>query len=75
VAESAFSTRRGRRRQALRDLDARASGLDTSTRISNAEAFAIILRAASYIRFFVWRYLAKFVLKYAAYAIALGMLP
>ncbi len=75
MAESALSTRRSRRRQALRDLDARASGLDTSTRISNAEAFAIIVRSMGYIRFFFWRYLAKFLLKLFAYAIALGVLP
>ena len=75
MAESALGTRRDRRRKALRDLDARASGLDTSTRIGNAEAFAIILRSMGYIRFFFWRYLAKFLLKLFAYAIALGMLP
>ncbi|MYE24574.1 MAG: hypothetical protein F4Y01_11625, partial [Gammaproteobacteria bacterium] len=75
MAESAISTRRDRRRKALRDLDARASGLDTSTRIGNAEAFAIIVRSMGYIRFFFWRYLAKFLLKLFAYAIALGFLP
>ncbi len=75
MAESALTTRRSRRRQALRDLDARASGLDTSTRIGNAEAFAIIVRSMGYIRFFFWRYLAKFLLKLFAYAIALGVLP
>ncbi|MDE0008426.1 MAG: hypothetical protein OXS50_09120, partial [Gammaproteobacteria bacterium] len=75
MAESAITTRRDRRRKALRDLDARASGLDTSTRIGNAEAFAIIVRSMGYIRFFFWRYLAKFLLKLFAYAIALGFLP
>ena len=75
MAESAIGTRRERRRRALRDLDTRASGLDTSTRITNAEALAIILRSAGYIRYFFWRYLAKFVLKLGAYAIALGFLP
>ncbi len=75
MAESAITTRRDRRRQALKELDARASGLDTSTRISNAEAFAIIVRSARYIRFFLWRYIAKFALKLSAYAIGLGLLP
>ena len=37
--------------------------------------FAIILRSMGYIRFFFWRYLAKFLLKLFAYAIALGFLP
>ena len=75
MAESAISTRRERRRKALSELDARASGLDTSTRITNAEAFAIIVRSAKYIRFFVWRYIGKFALKLSAYAIGLGLLP
>ena len=64
-----------RRRAGPSELDTRASGLDTNTRISNAEAFAVILRCARYIRFFFWRYTAKFGLKLAAYAIGLGLLP
>ena len=78
MAETAVGKGRGqprRRRAGPSDLDTRASGLDTNTRISNADAFAIMLRSARYIRFFFWRYIAKFGLKLSAYAIALGLLP
>ena len=62
-------------RRPVEDLDVRTSGLDTNTRISNYEALRIILRSAAYIRFFFWRYLAKFSLKLAAYVIGLGIVP
>ena len=57
------------------DLDRRSSGLDTRTRIGEWEALRIILRSAAYIRFFVWRYVIKFVMKFGAYVIALAVLP
>ena len=57
------------------ELDARTSRLDTRTRIGEGEALGIILRAAAYIRFFGWRYAAKFALKLGAYVIGLGLLP
>ncbi|MDE0178584.1 MAG: ABC transporter ATP-binding protein [Gammaproteobacteria bacterium] len=57
------------------DLDARASRIDTRTRIGEREALGIILRAAAYIRFFGWRYAAKFAMKLGAYIIGLGLLP
>ena len=56
-------------------LDARSSGLDTHTKIGEWEALRIILRSAAYIRYFGWRYAAKFVMKFGAYVIALAVLP
>ncbi len=57
------------------ELDRRSSGLDTRTRIGEWEALRIILRSAAYIRFFGWRYVAKFVMKFGAYVLALAILP
>ena len=57
------------------DLDRRSSGLDTRTRIGEWEALRIIMRSAAYIRFFVWRYVIKFVMKFGAYVLALAVLP
>ncbi len=57
------------------ELDARSSGLDTRTDINAAEAIGIIFRAASYIKLFWGRYLAKFFLKLGSYAIPLFLLP
>ena len=78
MAESTYgtpTTAAQPRKTSAGELDARTSGLDTNTKISSAEAFSIILRSASYIRFFFWRYLGKFGLKLSAYAIGLGLLP
>ena len=57
------------------DLDARTSRIDTHTKIGEGEALRIILRSAAYIRFFGWRYAAKFAMKLGAYIIGLGLLP
>ena len=57
------------------DLDARSSGIDTHTDISHREALRIIGRCAMYIRFFAWRYIAKFLLRYGAYALPLALIP
>lgn len=61
-----------REREAL--LDARSSGLDTRTDITAAESLDIILRTTSYIRYFPWRYLTKFVLKLLSYALPLALI-
>lgn len=57
------------------ELDIRSSGLDTKTDIGAREALQIILRTAAYIRYFPFRYTAKFVLKLASYAMPLAILP
>ena len=82
MAESALDTPPGRPAapgqgdpSGTGDLDARSSKIDTHTQIDNAESLAIILRSAGYIRFFAWRYIAKFVMKLGAYAIGLAFLP
>ena len=61
-----------REREAL--LDARSSGLDTRTDITAAESLQIILRSTSYIRYFPWRYVTKFILKLGSYALPLAFL-
>ena len=63
------------RREQERELDSRSSGIDTHTQIGEGESLRIILRSASYIRYFVWRYILKFALKLGAYMVALGLLP
>ena len=63
------------RRAEERELDTRTSGIDTHTHIGDGEAFRLILRSAAYIRFFLWRYCVKFVLKLGAYVVGLGLLP
>ncbi|MEM7365730.1 MAG: ABC transporter ATP-binding protein [Pseudomonadota bacterium] len=57
------------------DLDTRASGLDTNTSIGWKESADIIGRTFSYVRFFGWRYLAKFILKLGSYALPLALIP
>jgi ATP-binding cassette, subfamily B, multidrug efflux pump len=57
------------------DPDARASGLDTNTDIGWREAASIIGRSFSYVRFFGWRYVAKFLLKLGSYALPLALIP
>ena len=57
------------------DLDARSSGIDTHTDIDYREAARIIGRSATYIRFFAWRYIAKFALKLGSYALPLALIP
>ncbi len=57
------------------DLDARSSGIDTRTDIDYREAARIIARCAMYIRFFAWRYIAKFLLKLGSYALPLALIP
>ncbi len=68
-------TTRPSKRDQERDLDSRASGIDTHTQIGERDSLRIILRSAAYIRFFFWRYIAKFAMKFGAYAVALGLLP
>ena len=57
------------------DIEARASRIDTHTDIDYREAAQIIGRTAMYIRFFAWRYVAKFLLKLGSYAIPLALIP
>ena len=57
------------------ELDRRTSGIDTQTQIGERDSLKIILRSTGYIRYFVWRYLGKFVMKLGAYWIALTFLP
>ena len=61
-----------REREAI--LDARSSGLDTRTDITAKESLAIIFRSASYIRYFPWRYVTKFILKLGSYALPLALI-
>lgn len=60
---------------AEKDLDKRSSGIDTHTDIDFQEAAQIIGRSARYIRFFLWRYIAKFILKLGSYALPLALIP
>jgi ABC-type multidrug transport system fused ATPase/permease subunit len=60
---------------AMDDIEARASKIDTHTNINYREAARIIGRSAMYIRFFMWRYIAKFLLKLGSYAIPLALIP
>ena len=57
------------------ELDRRTSGIDTQTQIGERDSLKIILRSTGYIRYFVWRYLGKFVMKLGAYMIGLTFLP
>ncbi|HJL60311.1 MAG TPA: ABC transporter ATP-binding protein [Pseudomonadales bacterium] len=57
------------------DLNSRSSGIDTHTDINYREAAAIIVRSATYIRFFTWRYIAKFLLKFGSYALPMALIP
>ena len=76
MAESATVRRAGpQRRPTNRELDQRASGIDTQTQIGERDSLKIILRSTAYIRYFFWRYLGKFGMKLGAYAIALAFLP
>ena len=68
-------TQAGKRRASDRELDRRTSGIDTQTEIGEGDSLKIILRSTAYIRYFVWRYLGKFVMKLGAYWIALTFLP
>ena len=68
-------TRAGKRRASDRELERRTSGIDTQTEIGEGDSLKIILRSTAYIRYFVWRYLGKFVMKLGAYWIALTFLP
>ena len=67
------------RKRSLREreaaLDARSGGLDTRTDIGAREAAEIIARSASYIRYFGWRYVAKFALKLGSYWLPLTLIP
>ncbi len=60
---------------AEKDLDKRSSGIDTHTDIDFQEAAQIIGRSAHYIRFFLWRYIAKFLLKLGSYVLPLALIP
>lgn len=68
-------TQAGKRRASDRELERRTSGIDTQTEIGEGDSLKIILRSTAYIRYFVWRYLGKFVMKLGAYWIALTFLP
>jgi ABC-type multidrug transport system fused ATPase/permease subunit len=57
------------------EIEARASLIDTNTDIDYKEAGRLIFRSAAYIRFFMWRYIAKFLLKLGSYALPLALIP
>lgn len=69
-------TRRPRRtlRERERDLEVRASLIDTHTTITFKESAAIILRAAAYLRYFVWRSIIKLVMTWVGQAMPIFVL-
>ncbi len=66
--------RRRTLRERERDLELRASLIDTETTITYKQSARIILRAASYLRYFVGRSIVKLVLTWVAQAIPIFVL-
>ena len=61
-------------RERERDLEVRASLIDTRTTITLRESAQIILRAASYLRYFVWRSVAKLAMTWVGRALPIFVL-
>ena len=57
------------------DQESRVSGIDTHTDIDYAEAARILGRSFMYVRYFKWRYIAKFLMKLGSYALPLALIP
>ena len=62
-------------RERERELEVRASLIDTRTDIDYRESIQIILRAAGYLRYFFWRFTAKLAMTWVARAVPLLILP
>ena len=61
-------------RERERDLELRASLIDTHTTITFKESARIILRAAGYLRYFVWRSVAKLAMTWVGRALPIFVL-
>ena len=61
-------------RERERDLEVRASLIDTRTTINFKESAQIIVRAASYLRYFVWRSVAKLAMTWVGRALPIFVL-
>ena len=61
-------------RERERDLEVRASLIDTRTTINFKESARIIIRAASYLRYFVWRSVAKLAMTWVGRALPIFVL-
>ena len=61
-------------RERERDLEVRASLIDTHTTINFNESARIIFRAASYLRYFVWRSVAKLAMTWVGRALPIFVL-
>ena len=57
------------------DQESRVSGIDTHADIDYAEAARILGRSFMYVRYFKWRYIAKFLMKLGSYALPLALIP